>query len=86
MEPPQYERLLFYIYLPIVVPVDEGLRGGPRLNGASEVDGAPGLDVQLLVPDDRRFRFCKYYVRKLSLTQLDIIWDFLLNGHVNNKH
>ena len=43
-------------YLPVVVPVDVPGRPllPPRVDEAGEVDGAAGLDEQLLVPEDGR--------------------------------
>ena len=44
-------------HLSVVVPVDEGVGGRTRLNGAGEVDGAAGLDEQLVVANDGRLGF-----------------------------
>ena len=45
------------MYLSVVVPVDEGISGWARLNGAGQVDGAAGLNVEFVVADYRRFGF-----------------------------
>ncbi len=44
-------------HLSVIVPVDESVGGGPCLDGAGEVNGAAGLDEELVVADDGSPRF-----------------------------
>jgi len=49
-----------FSYFSVVVPVDEGVSGGARLDGAGQVDGAAGLYVKFVVANYCGFRFWNF--------------------------